>query len=177
MSRIGIKPIELPDGLTAAVAAGKVSLSGKTAKAEMTIHPLVTVTLDGKKLVLAPAQDDKEARVQWGTNHSILKGMVQGLSKGFTINLEIQGVGYRAALQGNVLVLQLGFSHEVKFPIPAGITIKCEKPTSIAISGTDKQLVGQVAAHIRRMKPVEPYKGKGIRFEGQKVSLKEGKKK
>ncbi|MFN7901231.1 MAG: 50S ribosomal protein L6 [Holosporales bacterium] len=177
MSRLGVKPIALPDGLTAQVSGNTVAFNSKLGKVEHTVHSLVTIKLDGKSLVLAPTEKTTLARTQWGTHHSLLRGIVQGLSKGYTVPLEITGVGFRAAVQGKELVLQLGFSHEVRYPIPAGITIKCDKPTSISITGADKQLVGQVAATIRGMKPVEPYKGKGIRFEGQKITLKEGKKK
>jgi large subunit ribosomal protein L6 len=177
MSRVGNKPIEIPEGVQAQLNGQVVAFSSKLGKAEHAVHNLVKITLNGKQLVLEPTDKSTQARTLWGTNHSLLKGMVQGLSKGYTINLEIIGVGFRAAVTGKNLVLQLGFSHEVVFPIIEGITIKCEKPTSISITGTDKQKVGQVAALIRGLKPVEPYKGKGIRFEGQKVSLKEGKKK
>jgi large subunit ribosomal protein L6 len=137
----------------------------------------VEATLDGNKLWVKPVGDDKRSRMMWGTTRALLNNMVKGVSEGFTINLEINGVGYRAAVQGKVLQLSLGFSHEVNFPIPDDVTIRCEKPTAIQITGKDSQRVGQVAANIRAYRGPEPYKGKGVKYETETILRKEGKKK
>jgi large subunit ribosomal protein L6 len=177
MSRVGKNPVVLPQGVEASLDDNVISLKGKLGNATHAVSPLVDVALEDKKIVLAPKNDTTQARALWGTNRSILNGMVLGISNGFTINMEIIGVGYRAALQGNNLVLQLGYSHEVVFPIPAGIKIAVDKQTLLAVTGSDKQAVGQVAAKIRGFRPPEPYKGKGIKYVNEKILRKEGKKK
>jgi large subunit ribosomal protein L6 len=177
MSRVGKNPVVLPQGVEASLEGNVISLKGKLGNATHAVSPLVDVALEDKKIVLAPKNDTTQARALWGTNRSILNGMVLGISNGFTINMEIIGVGYRAALQGNNLVLQLGYSHEVVFPIPVGIKIAVDKQTLLAVTGSDKQAVGQVAAKIRGFRPPEPYKGKGIKYVNEKILRKEGKKK
>ena len=177
MSRVGKLPVELKDGVNAAVSGKKLDISGKKGKLQFTVPEEVVVKLDGKSLVFTPANESKRARAMWGMVRNIVKNMVQGVVEGYHIKLEIEGVGFRAAAQGKVLKLNLGFSHDVNFPVPEGIEIKTPKPTEIDITGVDKQLVGQVAANIRRMKKPEPYKGKGIRYQGEYIRRKEGKKK
>ena len=135
------------------------------------------ISRDDDALVVRPRSDTQRARTMWGTMRSLVQNLVTGVDQGFTVNLEIVGVGYRAAVEGRDLVLQLGYSHEVRFPIPDGITIACERPTVMAVSGADRQQVGQVAANIRAFRPPEPYKGKGIRYANEFILRKEGKKK
>jgi large subunit ribosomal protein L6 len=137
----------------------------------------VQAKIEGGKVVFTPANDSKQARMMWGTARNLARNMVAGVSQGFRKNLEISGVGYRAAVQGKTLQLQLGYSHDVNYPIPDDVTIKCEKPTAISISGRDKQRVGQVAAEIRAFRRPEPYKGKGIKYDTETILRKEGKKK
>jgi large subunit ribosomal protein L6 len=177
MSRIGLKPVEIPSGVDVQVAGSEVTAKGKLGQLSLSFLDEVSVAVDDGKITVTPANDSKFARSLWGTMRSRLVALVTGVSEGFTRNLEINGVGYRAAVQGNNLVLQLGYSHEVAYPIPEGIKIACERPTAISITGADKQRVGQVAAEIRAYRPPEPYKGKGIKYRGEYVFRKEGKKK
>jgi large subunit ribosomal protein L6 len=177
MSRIGSKPVEIPDGVNVTLNAQDITVKGGKGELSMALLEDVTVAQEDNQIVVTPRDDSKRARSMWGLQRSLIQNMVIGVSEGFTRELEIQGVGYRAAVQGNNLSLQLGFSHDVEFPIPEGIEIKCERPTAIAISGIDKQKVGQVAAEIRGYRPPEPYKGKGVRYAGEYVFRKEGKKK
>lgn len=177
MSRVGKYPVAVPAGVDIQFAGAKVTAKGKLGQLSVAIPDDVEATLDQGKIWVKPRSATKRARMMWGTYRSLLNNVVKGVSAGFTINLEIQGVGYRAAVQGKNLQLQLGYSHDVIYPIPEGISIKCDKPTSIAISGADRQRVGQVAAEIRAMRGPEPYKGKGIRYEGEHILRKEGKKK
>jgi large subunit ribosomal protein L6 len=177
MSRIGKKPVTIPGGVTAAIDGQEVKVKGP--KGELS-HVLVDEVIakagdDGIEVVMR--EDTKEARAMWGMSRTLVANLVTGVTDGFTKTLEITGVGYRAALQGQNLQLQLGFSHDVIYPIPAGIQAQCPKPTEIVISGIDKQKVGQVAAEIRRFRPPEPYKGKGVRYAGEFILRKEGKKK
>jgi large subunit ribosomal protein L6 len=137
----------------------------------------VETTLDGNQVWVKPKTETKRARMMWGTTRALINNMVKGVSEGFTVNLEINGVGYRAAVQGKTLQLQLGFSHDVNYPIPDDVTIKCEKPTAISITGKDRQRVGQIAAEIRAYRGPEPYKGKGVKYETETILRKEGKKK
>jgi large subunit ribosomal protein L6 len=137
----------------------------------------VDVEIDGAQVAVKPRRDDRRSRTMWGTTRSLINGMVTGVSTGFTKSMEITGTGYRAAVQGKDLVLALGFSHEVRYPIPEGITIVCERPTAVKVSGADKQRVGQVAAEIRAYRGPEPYKGKGVRYTDEQILRKEGKKK
>lgn len=177
MSRIGFSPVSVPDGVTVDFAGREVTAKGKLGALSMMLVDDVEVTRDEDKLVVRPRGETKRARSMWGTTRSLLQNLVTGVHEGFTINLEIVGVGYRAAVDGKTLVLQLGFSHEVRYPIPEGITVACATPTQIAVSGADRQKVGQVAANIRRYRKPEPYKGKGVRYAGEFILRKEGKKK
>ncbi len=177
MSRVGKDPVEVPSGVEVAIKGSVISAKGKLGALDFEAGEDVEVTQEEGKIWVKPANDGKRARAMWGTVRSRVQNMVIGVSEGFTKNLEINGVGYRAAVQGQSLNLQLGFSHDIAYPIPEGITIKCEKPTAIAISGADKQKVGQVAAEIRGYRPPEPYKGKGVKYADEVILRKEGKKK
>ena len=177
MSRVGKNPVEVPSGVEIAIKGGLVSAKGKLGNLEFQATNDVEITQEDGKVWVKPVNDSKKARAMWGTARARIQNMVAGVSQGFTRELEINGVGYRAAVQGNALNLQLGFSHDVAYPIPEGISIKCEKPTSITITGADKQQVGQVAAEIRSYRPPEPYKGKGVKYADEVVLRKEGKKK
>ncbi|WP_299397246.1 50S ribosomal protein L6 [Pelagibius sp.] len=177
MSRVGKNPVEVPSGVEVAIKGGLVSAKGKLGTLDFEASEDVVISQEDGKIWVKPANDGKRARAMWGTVRSRIQNMVIGVSEGFTKNLEINGVGYRAAVQGQSLNLQLGFSHDVAYPIPEGITVKCEKPTSIAVSGADKQKVGQVAAEIRSYRPPEPYKGKGVKYADEVILRKEGKKK
>jgi large subunit ribosomal protein L6 len=177
MSRIGKKPVEIPSGVTASVSGQTVEVKGPKGVRSFTATDDVTLTLDGAKVSVAPRGTSKRARAQWGLSRSMVANLVTGVTKGFRKDLEIQGVGYRAAIQGTVLKLQLGYSHEVNFDVPTGVTVTTPKQTEIIIEGIDQQLVGQVAANIREWRGPEPYKGKGIRYKGEFIFRKEGKKK
>ncbi len=177
MSRVGRAPVTVPQGVTVAITGQNVTAKGKAGQLSMTLADEVTAELKDNHVVVMPRQTDKRGRMIWGLSRNLVKNLVKGVAEGFKVNLEINGVGYRAAVQGKSLNLQLGFSHDVNFPIPEGITIKCDKPTSIAISGADRRLVGQVAANIRALRKPEPYKGKGIKYETETIRRKEGKKK
>ena len=177
MSRVGIHPVEVPSGVEVAVAGRIVTAKGKLGELTYEATDDVDVKLDDGKVVVTPVDRSTRARAMWGTARSRIQSMVTGVSEGFTRQLEINGVGYRAAVQGNALTLQLGYSQDVNYPVPQGITVTCEKPTSITISGADKQQVGQVAAEIRGFRPPEPYKGKGIKYADEIILRKEGKKK
>ena len=177
MSRIGKKPVELPGGVTATVSGQKVSVKGPKGTREFTATDDVTLTLEDNAVKVTPRGTSKRARQQWGMARSMVENLVTGVTSGFKKELEIQGVGYRAAMQGNVLKLSLGYSHEVNFEVPQGVTVTSPKQTEIVVEGIDQQLVGQVAANIREWKRPEPYKGKGIRYKGEFIFRKEGKKK
>ena len=177
MSRIGKHPVAVPSGVEVKVNGREVSVKGKLGQLTATLPAGVVVKLEGGAVVASPKSDEREDRSQWGTARTVINNMVKGVSEGFHEGLEIEGVGFRAAVAGQELTMQLGFSHEVKYAIPQGITIKSDRPTHLVISGADKQKVGQVAAEIRGFKRPEPYKGKGIRYEGEVIRRKEGKKK
>jgi large subunit ribosomal protein L6 len=177
MSRIGKKPVPLPKGVTASVEGQTVKVKGPKGELSVTLVREVSAKVDDHGVTITPDKAQERAAQMWGLSRTQVNNLVTGVTTGFTQKLEIQGVGYRAAVQGKNLNLQLGFSHDVVYPIPAGITITSEKPTMISVSGMDKQLVGQVAAEIRGYRPPEPYKGKGVRYEGEYVRRKEGKKK
>lgn len=182
MSRIGKNPVIVPDGVTAEVSGQTVKVKGKLGELSLVVDENVGVKLedgeDGKKqFAFSPLSEDRTARMLWPTFRNHVKNMVIGVSEGYAKNLDIQGVGLRANLQGQELVLQLGYSHDIRYQVPKDIKIAVEKQTKIAISGIDKQKVGQVAAEIIKFRPTEPYKGKGIRYEGQQIRQKEGKKK
>ncbi len=177
MSRIGSKPVEILSGVDINISDQEVVVKGSKGELRQAIPEEVSVKKDEGNLVLKPANDSSVARAKWGLMRSLIQNMVAGVSTGFTKELEVNGVGYRAQVQGKNLLLNLGFSHPVEFPIPEGIEIKCPKPTEIIISGYDKQKVGQVAAKIRSYRKPEPYKGKGIKYKGEYIRRKEGKKK
>ena len=177
MSRIGKKPVALPKGVTASVEGQTVKVKGPKGELSVKLVPEVSAKVDEHGITVTPDKAQERAAQMWGLSRSLVNNLVVGVTTGFTQKLEIQGVGYRAAVQGKNLNLQLGFSHDVVYPIPAGITITSEKPTQLSVSGIDKQLVGQVAAEIRGYRRPEPYKGKGVRYEGEYVRRKEGKKK
>ena len=177
MSRIGKKPVSLPKGVTAAVNDGTVSVKGPKGEMKLRLVSEVEASVQDGAIAVTPREDSDRARAMWGMQRTLINNLVLGVTQGFSERLEISGVGYRAAVQGKKLNLQVGLSHDVNYPIPDGITIVCEKPTSIAISGSDKQLVGQVASEIRSYRPPEPYKGKGVRYAGERIRRKEGKKK
>ena len=177
MSRIGKNPVEIPDGVDVRVEGQTVTAKGKLGQRSLVIDGDIAISQEDGKVAVSPRSQSKHARNMWGTSRSLIDSLIQGVNEGYTYNLEITGVGYRAAVEGNALALQLGLSHDVRYPIPEGISIKCERPTAIAITGADKQQVGQVAAEIRAYRPPEPYKGKGIRYENEYILRKEGKKK
>lgn len=177
MSRIGKNAVTLPDGVTVNIAGQEVTAKGKLGQLSVTLNEAVLAELDGNQVWVKPRDDSKRSQTMWGLSRTLVNNLVTGVSEGFSVRLEINGVGYRAAVQGNNLNLQLGFSHDINFPIPDGITVKCSRPTMIEISGADRQKVGQVAAEVRAFRKPEPYKGKGIRYEGEYVRRKEGKKK
>ena len=177
MSRIGKNPVVVPQGVDVQIASNVLTAKGKLGTLKLVVSNEVVPTLEDGKVWVKPKNDTKRARMLWGTTRALVNNMVHGVSKGFTVNLEINGVGYRAAVQGKMLNLQLGYSHEVHFPIPDDVKITCEKPTAISITGADRQRVGQMAAVIRGYRKPEPYKGKGIKYETETVRRKEGKKK
>jgi large subunit ribosomal protein L6 len=177
MSRIGKNPVSIPQGVTVEVAGQTLTCKGKLGTLKLPLSSEISAAVEDGKVVLKPKNDTKRARVHWGTMRATVNNMVTGVTKGFTKSLEIEGVGYRAAVQGKNLVLQLGYSHDVTFPIPSAIKITCEKPTSITITGPDRQQVGQIAAVLRSFRKPEPYKGKGIRYADEHIRRKEGKKK
>ncbi len=177
MSRIGKKPVEVPGGVTAAVDGQEVKVKGPKGELKHVLADTMVAKLEKDGIEIVMREDSKEARAMWGMSRTLVANLVAGVTEGFTKKLEITGVGYRAAVQGSNLQLQLGYSHDIAYPIPQGIQIACPKPTEIVVTGIDKQQVGQVAAEIRRFRPPEPYKGKGIKYEGEYILRKEGKKK
>lgn len=177
MSRIGKKPIAVPSGVTAAIEGQTVKVKGPKGALQVAVHDDVVVKLEGGQIKLDPRTETKRARAQWGTSRTLVANLVSGVTKGFERRLEISGVGYRAAVQGKNLQIALGYSHDVIYPIPEGITIATPRPVEIVVSGTDRQKVGQVAAEIREYRPPEPYKGKGIKYADERIFRKEGKKK
>lgn len=177
MSRIGKNPVEIPDGVTFEVAGQVVTAKGKEGELTLMVAEDVEIARDGNLVWVKPRNETLIARKLWGTTRSLVNNLIIGVSEGFSRKLEINGVGYRAQVKGQELILQLGFSHEIKFSIPEGIKVECADQTHISISGADKQKVGQTAAEIRKFRPPEPYKGKGIKYENEYIFRKEGKKK
>jgi large subunit ribosomal protein L6 len=177
MSRIGKKPVAIPSGVTARVNGQEVSMKGPKGELKHMLADQLVAKLENNELDVSMREDTKEARSMWGMSRTMVANLITGVTEGFTKKLEITGVGYRAAVQGQNVQLQLGYSHDVLFPIPQGIQVVCPKPTEIVITGIDKQKVGQVAAELRRFRPPEPYKGKGVRYAGEYILRKEGKKK
>lgn len=177
MSRIGKKTVAVPSGVTVTIDGQTVSVKGPKGQLAWTVAEEIEVKQEGGELTLAKRQDTQRAQAMWGLSRTLVANMVQGVTEGYEQTLELVGVGYRAAMKGQALSMQLGFSHDVDIPPPAGITFAVPKQTEIKISGIDKQMVGETAARIRRIRPPEPYKGKGVRYQGETVRRKEGKKK
>jgi large subunit ribosomal protein L6 len=177
MSRVGKYPVELPAGVQVAIASGILTAKGRLGEMTLPLTDLIEAKVEGNTVSVAPRSDATRSRMMWGTTRALIANMVKGVSTGFSRSLEITGTGYRAAVSGSRLEMNLGFSHPVVYPIPTGIKISCERPTSIKVEGIDKRLVGQVAAEIRSFRPPEPYKGKGARYTDETIRRKEGKKK
>jgi len=177
MSRIGKKSIPAPNGVTIAVKGQDVSVKGPKGTLSFRAHDDVEVAFGNGELTVKPRHETPRARALWGTTRAVIANQVKGVTEGFEKNLEMTGVGYRAAMQGKNLQMQLGYSHEIIYSPPEGVTIAAPKPTEIKVSGIDPQAVGQAAAEIRSYRPPEPYKGKGVRYAGEHIRRKEGKKK
>ncbi|MBY5974266.1 50S ribosomal protein L6 [Pseudooceanicola marinus] len=177
MSRIGKKPVELPSGVTATLDGQTVEVKGPKGTHTFTATDDVTIAVEDNAVTVTPRGTSKRARQQWGMSRTMVANMIQGVTTGFKKELEINGVGYRAQAQGQIVKLNLGLSHDVDFPVPEGVTVTTPKPTEIVIEGNDAQLVGQVAANIREWRKPEPYKGKGIKYKDEFIFRKEGKKK
>ena len=177
MSRIGKKPVELPAGVTAAVSGQTIEVKGPKGTRSFKATDDVTITVDGNTVTVEPRGKSKRARQQWGMSRTMVANLATGVSEGFKKELELSGVGYRAQMQGNTLKLSLGYSHDVNFEVPEGVTVTAPKPTDVIVEGIDEQVVGQVAANIRAWRKPEPYKGKGIKYKGEYIFRKEGKKK
>jgi len=177
MSRIGKYPVPVPAGVEIQIVDQLLTAKGKLGSLSLSIAPEISANVEAGTVVIKPANETKRARMLWGTTRALVNNMVTGVSKGFTVGLEINGVGYRAAVQGKILNLQLGYSHDINFAIPPDVTITCEKPTAITVAGADKQRVGAVAAKIRSFRGPEPYKGKGVKYTTETIRRKEGKKK
>lgn len=177
MSRIGKKPVEVPAGVTASVSGQTIDVKGPKGAQSFKATDDVTITHNDNVITVTPRGNSKRARQQWGMSRTMIANMIQGVTDGFKKELEIRGVGYRAQMQGNTLRLNLGYSHDVDFHVPEGVTVTAPKPTEIVVEGNDAQLVGETAAQIRDWRRPEPYKGKGIRYKGEYIFQKEGKKK
>jgi len=177
MSRVGNKPVPIPSGVTAVVEGQTVKLKGPKGALSVVLHGDVAAKVEKNEVRVDPRAETKRARAMWGTYRSLLAGAIEGVTKGYERKLEINGVGYRAALQGKNLQVQLGYSHDIVYPIPEGITIQVPKPTEVVVSGIDGQKVGHVAAEIRSFRKPEPYKGKGVKYSNETIFRKEGKKK
>jgi large subunit ribosomal protein L6 len=177
MSRVGKNPVGVPPDVKVALAGRTFTAKGRLGEMSLELTDLVETTIEDGQVAVAPSNDQAPARMMWGTTRALIASMVHGVGVGYSKTLEITGTGYRAAVQGSNLVMNLGFSHDVVYAIPKGITVTCEKPTVVKIEGVDKRLVGQVCAEIRLWRPPEPYKGKGVKFQGEQIRRKEGKKK
>jgi large subunit ribosomal protein L6 len=177
MSRIGKKPVPVPSGVTANVEGQTIKVKGPKGALQLVLHDDVKAAMDKDGIAVDPRFETKRARSQWGTSRTLINNLITGVTKGFEEKLEITGVGYRAAMQGKNLRLQLGYSHDVNIDVPADLTVATPDPTTVVISGSDRQRVGQLAAEIRRWRKPEPYKGKGIKYRGEFIFRKEGKKK
>jgi large subunit ribosomal protein L6 len=177
MSRIGKKPVPVPKGVNVSLEGQDISVKGPKGTLELTLVDQVLARLENDEIVVAPRDESKEARMMWGMQRTLVSNLIEGVTDGFSKDLEIVGVGYRASVQGKDLVLALGFSHEVRYPVPEGIKIECPTQTQIKVSGADRQRVGQVAAEIRAYRKPEPFKGKGVKYAGEYIFRKEGKKK
>jgi len=177
MSRIGKHPVRIASDVEVQLSGQTLTAKGRLGTLSLAVSNEVNASIADGTVTIGPKNDTKQSRAMWGTTRALLNNMVTGVSTGFSINLEITGVGYRAQIQGNTLNLQLGYSHDIPFPIPGDVRITCERPTIITVSGADRQRVGQIAADIRAHRPPEPYKGKGIKYATEIVRRKEGKKK
>jgi len=177
MSRVGKYPVEIPAGVQVAIAGGVLTAKGKLGELKLPLTDRIEATVEGNQVRLAPKGTEQQARMMWGTTRANIANMVKGVSAGYSKSMEITGTGYRASVQGPNLVINLGFSHDVVYPVPEGIKITTPKPTTIMVEGVDKRLVGQVASEIRAWRPPEPYKGKGVRYTTEIIRRKEGKKK
>ena len=177
MSRVGKHPVTVPSGVEVQMSGQTLSAKGSLGTLRLVVSNEVTASIADGAVTIAPKNDTKHARAMWGTTRALVNNMVTGVAEGFSVTLEINGDGYRAAVQGDTLNLQLGYSHEIAYPIPGDVNIVCERPTLIRISGADRQRIGQIAAEIRAYRPPEPYKGKGIKYSTETVRRKEGKKK
>jgi large subunit ribosomal protein L6 len=177
MSRVGKYPVELPAGVQVAIASGLLTVKGRLGEMSLALSSEIEGSVEDNKVVVKPRGNGAPARMMWGTTRALVANMVKGVSTGYDRTLEITGTGFRAAVNGSDLVLNLGYAHDVVYPIPKGIKITCERPTLVKIEGVDKRLVGQVASEIRAWRPPEPYKGKGIKYQGEQIRRKEGKKK
>ena len=178
MSRIGKHPVAVPQGVTVTVDGNTVQAKGKLGELRSVLPREVAVALEDGRVVVRPRDaEERRARAMWGLSRTLVQNMVTGVAEGFSKRLDISGVGYRAAVDGRILNLQLGYSHEIKFAIPEDVRIVCETPTTVTVSGADRQRVGQIAAEIRSFRKPEPYKGKGIKYSDEKIRRKEGKKK
>jgi large subunit ribosomal protein L6 len=177
MSRVGKKPVAIPSGVNASVEGQKVKVKGPKGALELMLHDDVTAKVESGGVKIDPKYETKRARAMWGTYRSLVANLIEGVAKGYERRLEISGVGYRAALQGKNLQIQLGYSHDIVYPVPDGITITLPKVTEVVVAGIDCQKVGQVAAEIRAFRKPEPYKGKGVKYSDEFIFRKEGKKK
>jgi large subunit ribosomal protein L6 len=177
MSRVGKYPVEIPAGVQVAIADGILTAKGKLGEMKLPLTDRVKAVVEDGKVSVAPSNSETQSRMMWGTTRALVASMVKGVSTGYQRSMEITGTGFRASVQGKNLVINLGFSHDVIFPVPEGIKISCERPTAIKVEGVDKRLVGQVAAEIRSFRPPEPYKGKGVRYTDETIRRKQGKKK
>ncbi len=177
MSRIGKKPVAIPEGVTATVEGRTVTAKGPKGELQFVVNKEVLVKMEDGSIVFDPRDQTKDARSKWGMSRTMVSNIMEGVKEGFEKKLEINGVGYRAAMQGSNVQLSLGFSHEVVYKVPEGVTVACPKPTELVVTGIDKQKVGQVAAELRSYRPPEPYKGKGVKYADETIFRKEGKKK
>ena len=177
MSRVGKKLIDLPEGIDVSIVHNGITIKGSKGELNANFPNTVKLEMEKDKVRVVPLNESKSAKASWGMARTIINNMVTGVSKGFSKVLEINGVGYRASIEGNILTLQLGYSHDIKLAIPKDLEVKCSKPTEIIVSGIDKQKVGQFASEIRKLRKPEPYKGKGIKYQEELIRRKEGKKK
>ena len=177
MSRIGKHPVRIPSGVEVLLSGQTLTAKGRLGTLSLLVSNEVNASIADGTVTIVPKSDTKRSRAMWGTTRALVNNIVTGVSTGFSVNLEITGVGYRAQVQGNTLNLQLGYCHDIPFPLPSDVKITCERPTVITVSGADRHRVGQIAADIRAYRPPEPYKGKGIRYATETIRRKEGKKK
>jgi large subunit ribosomal protein L6 len=177
VSRVGKHPVSIPSGVEVSLSGQTLTAKGRLGALSLVVGSEVSASIGDATVTIIPNSDTKRSRAMWGTMRALIENMVTGVSTGFSVNLEITGVGYRAQVQGETLNLQLGYSHDIPFPIPGDVRITCERPTAITVTGADRQRVGQIAADIRAYRPPEPYKGKGIKYATETIRRKEGKKK